>query len=71
MADPTIADVMARLDRIEQLIDTTALESRARAAELRLDVIAVRQTVLDLEKSMRDLWTEHWGHEHPTPEAGQ
>lgn len=73
MADePTIADVLTRLDRVDRQFDVVGLELRAlRAemtagfAELRVDVAALRQTVLELDKSMRDLWTEHLGHEHP------
>ncbi len=72
MADPTLADVMARLDLFDRQFEVLALELRAlRAeetagfAEVRVDVSALRQTVLDLDKSMRELWTEHWGHGHP------
>lgn len=69
MSEPTIADVLARLDRIEHAADVRALEGRAALAELRLDVTTLRQEVHDLGHQLRDLWHEHLLHSHPTEES--
>jgi len=63
--EPTIADVLTRLDEIKHELRTLALEQRAGFAEVNLKIVEVRQQVHDLGHSLRDLWTEHWAHEHP------
>jgi uncharacterized coiled-coil protein SlyX len=63
--EPTIADVLARLDVLALEMRAGFAEQRSAVAELRIELVAVRQTVHDLEHAMRDLWNEHLGHSHP------
>lgn len=72
-SEPTIGDVLDRLDRVDKRFDsvdraiaTLGLEQRAGHAEVRMSIVELRQTVHDLGNSLRDLWTEHLVHEHPT-----
>jgi hypothetical protein len=69
MADPALSEVMARIDRQFEVLGlelrAVRAEMSAGFAELRVDVAALRQTILDLDKSMRELWGEHLGHTHP------
>jgi hypothetical protein len=57
-AEPTLADVLSR-------IDVLALEMRAGFAETRLALAELRSELHELDHSMRDLWNEHLGHSHP------
>lgn len=68
MSEPTVADVLARLDVVALEIRALRAEMVAGFAELRVDVAGLRHDVADLERSMRELWTEHLGHSHG-PEA--
>lgn len=63
--EPTLADVLGRLDRIEHSIQVLGLEMRAGFAETRLELVEVKRSIHDLDHSMRDLWAEHLGHTHP------
>jgi hypothetical protein len=56
--EPTIADVLARLDVLALEMRAGFAEQRSAVAELRIELVAVRQTVHDLEHAVRDLWDE-------------
>lgn len=66
MSEPTLADVIDRLDRIERTMEMQAMETRAANAELRISLVEVRQGVHDLGRDLRELWQEHLMHSHPT-----
>jgi uncharacterized coiled-coil protein SlyX len=68
--EPTIADVLARLDVLALEVRAGFAEQRSAVAELRVELVAVRQSIDDLEHAVRDLWDEHLGHSHPTEGSG-
>jgi hypothetical protein len=63
--EPTIADVLARLDVISLEARTGFAEVRASIAEARVAISELRQDLRNLDQGLRDLWTEHWAHSHP------
>jgi hypothetical protein len=71
MPEPTLVDVLGRLDNLDRVLslELRALRAEVTAgfAEVRVDISALRQDIQELDKSMRDLWTEHLDHSHPEP----
>jgi hypothetical protein len=53
--EPTIADVLARLDIMALEMRAGFAEQRSAVAELRVELVAVRQSVHDLEHAV---WAE-------------
>ena len=64
-SEPTIRDVMTRLDGIDQSVKILSLELRAAPGEPKLGLTEVRQTIHDLDHSVRDLWNEYFGRSRP------
>jgi hypothetical protein len=62
----TISEEQEILRRLDDLMHTTALEARAVAAELAALRAEMREGFAELRQAIRDLWTEHLGHSHPT-----
>ena len=62
MPEPTLADVMARIDNLDRVL---TLEVRALHAEVRATKAELGLAITTLTGDLRDLWTEHLAHGRP------